>query len=141
MSPTRRDFLKTTGTAAAAASLGVATPGVVQAQAQMPPAGRKRRYAIIGTGVRGIGMWGRPLLQRYADHVEFVGLCDINPKRAELAKQALGVSCPTCTSIRYCSGTAAGYPPSCCADSHSQKRVRALSGAQCREPTACSIAC
>ena len=40
-------------------------------------------------------MWGRPLLQRYADNVEFVGLCDINPKRAELAKQALGVSCPT----------------------------------------------
>ena len=91
MSPTRRDFLKTTGTAAAAASLGVATTGF----AQTPAAGTKRRYAIIGTGVRGIGMWGRPLLQRYADHVEFVGLCDINPKRAELAKQALGVSCPT----------------------------------------------
>ena len=57
--------------------------------------GPKRRYAIIGTGVRAIGMWGRPLLQRYADNVEFVGLCDINPKRAELAKAALGVSCPT----------------------------------------------
>ena len=40
-------------------------------------------------------MWGRPLLQRYADHDEFVGLCDINPKRAEPAKTALGVTCPT----------------------------------------------
>ena len=91
MSPTRRDFLKTTGTAAAAAGLGVTTSGFAQA----PSAGPKRRYAIIGTGVRGIGMWGRPLLQRYSDAVEFVGLCDINPKRAELAKAALKVSCPT----------------------------------------------
>jgi predicted dehydrogenase len=88
MSPTRRDFLKTTGTAAATAALGgLATPVLAQ------PA--KRRYAIVGTGVRGIGMWGRPLLQRYSENIEFVGLCDINPKRAELAKTALGVSCPT----------------------------------------------
>ena len=63
--------------------------------AQTPAGAPKRRYAIIGTGVRGIGMWGRPMLTRYADHVEFVGLCDINPKRAELAKAALRVSCPT----------------------------------------------
>ena len=94
MSPTRRDFLKTTGAAAAAASLGV-TPALAQ--------GAKRRYAIVGTGVRGIGMWGRPLLQRYSDAVEFVGLCDINGKRAELAKTALGVSCPTFTDFdRMC---------------------------------------
>jgi threonine dehydrogenase-like Zn-dependent dehydrogenase len=91
MSPTRRDFLKTTGTAAAAAGLGVTS----DAFAQTPAGAAKRRYAIIGTGVRGIGMWGRPLIQRYSDAVEFVGLCDINPKRAELAKAALGVSCPT----------------------------------------------
>jgi predicted dehydrogenase len=90
MSPTRRDFLKTTGAAAAAASLGV-TPSIAQ--------GAKRRYAIVGTGVRAIGMWGRPLLQRYSDGLEFVGLCDINGKRAELAKTALGVSCPTFTDF------------------------------------------
>jgi predicted dehydrogenase len=48
-------------------------------------------------------MWGRPLLQRYADAIEFVGLCDINGKRAELAKTALGVSCPTFTDFdRMC---------------------------------------
>jgi predicted dehydrogenase len=94
MSPTRRDFLKTTGAAAAAAGLG-ATPMFAQ--------GARRRYAIVGTGVRGIGMWGRPLLQRYADAIEFVGLCDINGKRAELAKTALGVSCPTFTDFdRMC---------------------------------------
>jgi len=34
MSPTRRAFLKTTGTAAAAAGLGVTTPGFAPAQGQ-----------------------------------------------------------------------------------------------------------
>jgi predicted dehydrogenase len=67
--------------------------------APAPAQGAKRRYAIVGTGVRGIGMWGRALLQRYSDAVDFVGLCDINPKRAELAKAALGVSCPTFTDF------------------------------------------
>jgi predicted dehydrogenase len=89
MSPTRRDFLKTTGGAAAAATLtGFGAPALAET-------GKPRRYAIVGTGVRGVGMWGRPLLQRYKDAVEFVGLADINPKRAELARAALGVSCPT----------------------------------------------
>ena len=43
--------------------------------------GKRRRYAIVGTGVRGIGMWGRPLVERYSDVLEFVGLCDVNPLR------------------------------------------------------------
>ena len=38
---------------------------------------------------------GAPAPAALRRRVEFVGLCDINPKRAELAKQALGVSCPT----------------------------------------------
>jgi predicted dehydrogenase len=40
-------------------------------------------------------MWGSQIRERYSDVIQFVGLCDINPKRAELAKAALGVSCPT----------------------------------------------
>ena len=47
----------------------------------------KRRYAIVGTGVRAIGMWGRPILRDYPDIVELVGLCDINPLRVEVAKR------------------------------------------------------
>jgi predicted dehydrogenase len=86
---TRRTFLETAGTAIATAAMGSWAP----AFALQP--GRKRRYAIVGTGVRGIGMWGRPLLQRYPDALEVVGLADINPRRAELAREALGVSCPT----------------------------------------------
>ena len=77
---TRREFVST--------ATGAALGALVASETVGSAAQAKRRYAIVGTGVRGIGMWGRPLLQRYADNVEFVGLCDINPKRAELAKAA-----------------------------------------------------
>jgi predicted dehydrogenase len=59
----------------------------------------RRRYALVGTGVRGTSMWGRDLVSRYADAVEFVGLCDVNPLRVETARKALGVSCPTFTRL------------------------------------------
>ncbi len=75
MSPTRRDFLKATGAIAASTAFGA------ELNAQQAS---RRRYAIVGTGVRAIGMWGRPLVSRFADRLEFVGLCDINPKRVEL---------------------------------------------------------
>jgi predicted dehydrogenase len=85
---TRRDFV-TAATGAAAATLVARRAG----------AAARRRYAIVGTGVRGVGMWGRPLVQRYADVLEFVGLCDVNPLRAEAARKQIGVSCPTFTSL------------------------------------------
>ena len=94
MSPTRREFLQAAGVVATGGALG---PSPIAAQAA------KRRYAIVGTGVRGIGMWGRPMAERFADQLEFVGLCDINGKRVELARQAIGVSCPTFTDFdRMC---------------------------------------
>src|SRR5918996_1370230 len=89
---TRRDFVKTAGSAvAAAASVFGAGPAVAQP--------RRRRYAIVGTGDRATGMWGRPLVKQYSDVVEFVGLCDINPKRAEASRQLIGVNCPTFTNF------------------------------------------
>ena len=88
---TRRDFVATASGAAALAMV----PDLVHAAA----APSRRRYAIVGTGSRGIGMWGRPLVARYPDLLEFVGLCDVNPLRVEVAKKALGVSCPTFTSL------------------------------------------
>jgi predicted dehydrogenase len=91
---TRRDFVKTAGTAAVASA--VLTESALGA-VTTPTA--KRRYAIVGTGDRSIGMWGKPLLQNYSDLIEFVGLCDINPKRVEVAKKMLGVSCPTFTDF------------------------------------------
>ena len=86
---TRREFVATTGAATVGA---LAANGIGSAQA-------KKRYAIVGTGDRGTSMWGRPIVERYSDVVDFVGLCDINPLRVEVAKRRLGVSCPTFTSL------------------------------------------
>jgi Oxidoreductase family, NAD-binding Rossmann fold len=87
---TRRDFV----TAAGGAALLALAPSPLKAAA-----GARRRYAIVGTGVRGVGMWGKPLVTKYGDVLEFVGLCDINPLRVEVGKKAIGVSCPTFTSL------------------------------------------
>ncbi len=89
---TRRDFVATAGGAALGALVAGQTPGA----AAQPG---KRRYAIVGTGVRAIGMWGRPIVRDYSDLIEFVGLCDINPLRVEAAKKQIGVTCPTFTSF------------------------------------------
>ncbi|HWP43795.1 MAG TPA: Gfo/Idh/MocA family oxidoreductase [Blastocatellia bacterium] len=90
---TRREFVKTTGNAMAAASLLSMNPHIGSARAA------RRRYAIVGTGDRASGMWGRALAQQYSDVVEFVGLCDINPKRAAVVKEMIGVDCPTFTNF------------------------------------------
>jgi predicted dehydrogenase len=92
--PTRRDFVKVAGTAAVGASLSSLVAGDAVAQP------RKRRYAIVGTGDRASGMWGRDLVRRYPDLIEFVGLSDVNPKRAIVARDFIGVpSCPTFTNF------------------------------------------
>ena len=88
----RRDFVKTAGGAVAATSL-LGADAFAQA-----PAGQ-RRYAIIGTGDRATGMWGRQIREQYSDVVQFVGLCDINPKRVEISKAMMGVDCPTFTNF------------------------------------------
>jgi predicted dehydrogenase len=87
----RREFIAAAGAAAAAS--------VIPAPSWAEPARGRRRYALVGTGIRGTTMWGRDLVQRYADAVEFVGLADINPLRAEAGKKAIGLSCPTFTRL------------------------------------------
>ena len=89
----RRDFVKSASSAVAATSLASVTP--VLAHVQAP----RRRYAIVGTGVRGIQMWGKPLVDRYPDVLEFVGLCDPNHKRVAVAKEMIGANCPTFTNF------------------------------------------
>jgi predicted dehydrogenase len=59
------------------------------------PQGKKLGLAMVGTGHRGTGMWGKSVLETYGNTVEFVGLCDINPGRLQSAKKLMGVSCPT----------------------------------------------
>jgi predicted dehydrogenase len=60
---------------------------------------KKRRYAIVGTGHRATGMWGKDLAQKYSENVEFVGLCDKNGKRVEAGRQLIGADCPTFTNF------------------------------------------
>lgn len=87
----RRDFLQQSGTAAAGLIL---TPPFTS-----PRATAKTRIAMVGTGVRGIGMWGNPVIKEFADQVEFVALCDINPGRVQTARSKMGLSCPTYTDF------------------------------------------
>jgi predicted dehydrogenase len=89
---TRREFVATTGAAALGSLLAPLEEGVVSAQT-------RKRYAIVGTGHRATTMWGRPIAADYSDVVEFVGLCDLNPLRAEAAKKLMNVSCPTFTNL------------------------------------------
>lgn len=55
----------------------------------------KLKVALVGTGIRGSGFWGKRLVDEYSDILEFVGLCDINPGRLEYAKGFIGVKCKT----------------------------------------------
>ncbi|HEX8922958.1 MAG TPA: Gfo/Idh/MocA family oxidoreductase, partial [Pyrinomonadaceae bacterium] len=82
-----------TAGAAAAASLLLPQSSFGATQA------RRRRYAIIGTGHRATSMWGKDLREEYGDVVEFVGLCDSNHKRVQVAKGLIGAECPTFTSF------------------------------------------
>ncbi len=89
----RRDFLTTTAGAAAGATL-ISNPVGAAVTRQS-----KRKIAMVGTGVRGIGFWGKRVVDNYSDIVEFVGLSDINPGRLELAKSHMGVDCPVFTNF------------------------------------------
>src|SRR5688572_3087447 len=86
----RREFVRASGSAAAGALLAGSISG--------KPVQRKR-YAIVGTGHRATGMWGKDLADRYKDEVEFVGLCDKNSLRVEAGRKLIGVECPTFTNF------------------------------------------
>jgi predicted dehydrogenase len=88
---TRREFVRTAGGAA----IGTLAASALPVRAAIAP----KRYAVVGTGVRGIGMWGTPIARDYQDAAEFVGLCDLNPLRLAAAKTAMGVTCPTFTNL------------------------------------------
>ena len=92
---TRRAFVASTTGAAA----GTLLLGRVPTLSVASPGAQKKRLAMVGTGHRGTGMWGKSILENYPDGIEFVGLCDINPGRMESAKKLMGVSCPTFTDF------------------------------------------
>ena len=96
----RRNFLAASGTILAGSAL---INPLSEVQATVAPTARpaaKTKLAMVGTGSRGCGMWGRTLIQRYPDSVEFVGLCDINPGRVEASKEIIGANCSTYSDLK-----------------------------------------
>lgn len=89
----RRNFIGKTTIAAA----GIATLSMSEVLANAVAA--KKKIAIVGTGVRGIGMWGNPVMKEFADTVEFVGICDINPGRVKKAQKYLAQKVETYTDF------------------------------------------
>lgn len=86
----RRNFVKT---ATVAATVTLFAPAIVTAQSA------PKRYALVGTGHRGTGMWGKDLVTNYSNEIKFVGLCDKNVKRVEAGKKLIGADCPTFTNF------------------------------------------
>lgn len=97
----RRKFLGTSALVGTAAILSN-IPIIGEAQKKKKsdePKTTKTRVALVGTGSRGTGMWGKTVLKGYSDLVEYVGLCDKNPGRLEAAKQHMGANCKTYTDF------------------------------------------
>ncbi|ASB49715.1 Gfo/Idh/MocA family oxidoreductase [Alkalitalea saponilacus] len=90
----RRKFLASTGLAA-----GSLLMNPVNSVAARRTPGKKRKMALVGTGIRGVNMFGRDLLRQYGEYVELVGLCDINPGRLRYADGYIGANCPTFTDL------------------------------------------
>lgn len=84
----RREFLRLGGSLAGAAAMGAVQPAFRRDS-------KRARVAVVGTGNRGTGLWGRRLVEEYWDAVEIVGLCDTNPGRLEYARSYIGLDCPT----------------------------------------------
>lgn len=85
----RRKFLATSANAAIIAPIVMG-----RGPFRFAPSGKAKQYCLVGTGTRGINMWGRRLVQNYGDIVEFVGLCDRNPGRLQNAKRHMEIDVP-----------------------------------------------
>ncbi|MDT0686994.1 Gfo/Idh/MocA family oxidoreductase [Autumnicola psychrophila] len=92
MEDSRRAFLKSISILAAGSFLPLPSWG-------FGLGGRKLKVALVGTGIRGTSYWGKELVEKYPDDLEFVGLCDINPGRLEYARKYMQVNCPTFTNF------------------------------------------
>lgn len=59
----------------------------------------KKRYALVGTGIRGTSMFLEPLVKEYGDVAEVVSVCDLNPKRARFALEKAGIQASVYTDF------------------------------------------
>ena len=90
----RREFITKSGIATSAL---LAAPSLARGSEFF--SGKKKKLALVGTGIRGTSFWGKSVVQKYSDITEFVGLCDINPGRLEYALEYMGVDCPVFTEF------------------------------------------
>ena len=45
-----------------------------------------KRYALAGASSRALGMYAKPIIQRFTDTAQLVGVYDVNPVRADYLK-------------------------------------------------------
>ena len=95
----RRNFIKQTTMAAAAAPFSLSTADLLQEKKSLEKG--KKRYALVGTGTRGSSSWAKPIVDNYGQHAELVALCDINHGRMAYAKNYIGTKAPTYHSSEF----------------------------------------
>lgn len=95
MTMKRREFIESAGLAAT--GMMFMSPSTVLANNAFKR--ERRKIAVVGTGVRGVAMFGRDIVRDYSDYVQIVGLCDINPGRLKYASEYIGANCPTFTDL------------------------------------------
>jgi predicted dehydrogenase len=59
----------------------------------------KKRYALVGTGFRGMTMFAKPIVKTFPEVAQLVGVCDLNPKRMDNAVEWLGQDVPKFTDF------------------------------------------
>ncbi|HSQ52222.1 MAG TPA: Gfo/Idh/MocA family oxidoreductase [Nitrospiraceae bacterium] len=62
----------------------------------------KPRYVLVGTGSRGIEMFGQAIVGPYSGKAELAGICDINPLRMAAAQRRLATQAPAFTDFSAC---------------------------------------
>ncbi len=92
----RRSFLKTNGIAAGSMVAYSALGSTATVLENMVKEQKKKiRYAMVGCGHRGTGMWGKQLVDTgYKEYIDFVGFCDTNPGRLKYAQRITQTDCP-----------------------------------------------
>ncbi|MCG3149124.1 MAG: putative oxidoreductase YteT [Verrucomicrobiae bacterium] len=59
----------------------------------------KKRYALVGCGGRGLGMFAMPIVRKYPAVAELVGICDTNTGRMAYLNRILGCQVPAFTDF------------------------------------------
>jgi len=59
----------------------------------------KKRFALVGCGGRGLGMFAMPIVRKYPAVAELVGICDTNTGRMAHLNRSLGTTVPAFTDF------------------------------------------